>query len=52
VIKARILLIANDSDHDSESDLFKPQGTTDFETKYAKWIRQQPTKEDTDILRY
>jgi hypothetical protein len=38
-------------DSDSESDLFKPQGTVDFESEYAKWMKQQP-KRDTDILRY
>jgi len=52
VAEAGIPLIANDSDHDSESDLFKPRGTTDVETEYAKWMRQQPMKRDTDILRY
>ena len=50
--EAGIPLIANDSDHDSESDLFKPRGITDVETEYAKWMRQQPIKRDTDILRY
>jgi hypothetical protein len=52
VVEAGIPPIANDSDHDSESDLFKPRGATDFETEYAKWMRQQPMKRDTDILRY
>jgi hypothetical protein len=52
VAEAGIPLIANDSDHDSESDLFKPRGIADFETEYAKWMRQQPTKRDTNILRY
>ena len=41
-----------ESDHDSESDLFKPRGTTDFETEHGKWMKQQPMKRDTDILRY
>jgi hypothetical protein len=52
VVEAGIPLIANASNHDSESDLFKLQGTTDFETKHAKWIRQQPMKRNTNILRY
>jgi len=52
VAEAGIPLIANDSDHDSESDLFKPRGITDFETEYAKWMKQQPMKRDTYILRY
>jgi hAT family C-terminal dimerisation region len=52
VAEAGIPLIANDSDHDSESDLFKPRGTADFETEYAKWMKQQLIKRDTDILRY
>ena len=41
-----------ESDHDSESDLFKPRGTTDFETKHGKWMKQQLMKRDTNILRY
>jgi hypothetical protein len=43
---------ANKSNHDSESDLFKPQGVADFETEHAKWMKQQPVKRDTGILKY
>jgi hypothetical protein len=44
--------IANDSDQDSESDLFKPRGIVDVDTEYTKWMRQQPMKRETDILKY
>ena len=37
---------------DLESDLFKPRNAIDFETKYAKWTKQQPMQRDTNILRY
>jgi hypothetical protein len=50
--EAEVLQEAVESDHDSESDLFKPRGTTDFETEHGKWIKQQLIKRDTDILRY
>jgi hypothetical protein len=40
------------SENDSESELFKPRGTADFEAEYTKWMKQQPMKRDTDILRY
>jgi len=50
--KAEIPQNANKSNYDSESDLFKPRGTTDFETEYGKWMKQQPMKRDTNILRY
>ena len=50
--EAIVLQKATKSDHDSESDLFKPRGTTDFETEHGKWMKQQPIKRDTDILRY
>jgi hypothetical protein len=43
---------ANDSDQDSESDLFKAQGLSDFEPEYTKWMKQQPVKRDTNILKY
>ena len=39
-------------DHDSESDLFKPRGIPDFETEYTKWMKQQPMRRDTDVLKY
>ena len=52
VAEAKIPPTAIDSDYDSESDLFKPRGTADLETKYRKWIKQQPIKRGTDILRY
>jgi hypothetical protein len=44
--------VALDSDHDSESDLFKPRGIPDFETEYTKWMKQQPMRRDTDVLKY
>jgi hypothetical protein len=50
--EAEIPRKANDSNHDLESDLFKPRGTADFETKHAKWTKQQLMKRDTDILKY
>ena len=40
------------SENDLESELFKPRGTADFEAEYTKWMKQQPVKRDTDILRY
>jgi hypothetical protein len=49
---AEILQNANESDHDLEFDLFKPQGTANFETEHGKWVKQQRMKRDTDILRY
>ena len=49
---AKTLRKTNDSDYDLESDLFKPRGITDVETKHAKWMKQQPMKQDTNILRY
>lgn len=39
-------------DSDSESDLFKPQGISNFEPEYTRWMKQQPVKRDTNILRY
>jgi hypothetical protein len=54
-IQAEIVAEDNNTAHidsDSESDLFKPRGTADFESEYAKWMKQQPMKRDTDILRY
>jgi hAT family C-terminal dimerisation region len=41
-----------DSDHDSESDLFKAQGISETESEYVKWMKQQPMKQDTDIFKY
>jgi hypothetical protein len=43
---------ANEFNYNSESNLFKPQGTTDFETKYRKQMKQQLIKRDTKILKY
>ena len=40
------------SDHDSESDLFKPREISDFEAEHTKWMKQQPMKRDTNILKY
>jgi hypothetical protein len=40
------------ADSDSESDLFKPRGISNFEPEYTRWMKQQPIKRDTDILRY
>jgi hypothetical protein len=37
---------------DSESDLFKPQSTIQFETEYARWMKQLPIPRKTDILKY
>jgi hypothetical protein len=51
-VDAEILRIVNDSNYDLKSDLFKPQGIADFETEHVKWMKQQPMKRDTDILRY
>jgi hypothetical protein len=34
--EAEILQEANESNYDLESDLFKPQGTADFETEHRK----------------
>jgi hypothetical protein len=39
-------------DSDSEDDLFKPQGVSDIEAEYTKWMKQQPAKRETDILKY
>jgi hypothetical protein len=39
-------------ENDSESELFKLCGTADFKAEYTKWMKQQPVKRDTDILRY
>ena len=39
-------------ENDLESKLFKPHRTADFEAEYMKWMKQQPVKRDTDILRY
>jgi hypothetical protein len=39
-------------DSDSESDLFKPRGISNFELEYTKWMKQRPVERDTDILRY
>jgi hypothetical protein len=50
--KAEILQEANKSNCDSESNLFKPWGSADFETKHRKWMKQQPMKRDTNILKY
>jgi hypothetical protein len=50
--EAIVLQKATKSDHDSESDLFKLRGTTDFETEHGKWMKQQLIKRDTNILRY
>jgi hypothetical protein len=50
--EAEIPQEANESNYDSESDLFKPRGTADFETEHGKWMKQQPMKRDTDILKY
>jgi hypothetical protein len=41
-----------DSDYDSESDLFKAQGILEAESEYVKWMKQQPMKQDTDIFKY
>jgi hypothetical protein len=41
-----------DSDHDSESDLFKPRGIPDFEAEYTEWMKQPPMKRDTNVLKY
>jgi hypothetical protein len=40
-----------DSDHDSESDLFKARGISEVESEYIKWVKQQPMKRDTNIFK-
>jgi hypothetical protein len=52
VVAVGTLPITYNSEYNSESDLFKPRGTTSFETEYTKWIKQQPIKRNTDILQY
>jgi hypothetical protein len=47
-----VLQVHPDSDYDLESDLFKPRGIPDFEAKYTKWMKQQPMKRDTNVLKY
>jgi hAT family C-terminal dimerisation region len=44
--------IASNIDPDSESDLFTPQNTIDYDAEYTKWMKQPPVKRETDILRY
>jgi hypothetical protein len=39
-------------DSDSEDDLFKLQRVSDVEAEYTKWMKQQPAKRETDILKY
>jgi hypothetical protein len=42
----------DDSDHDSESDLFKARGISEVESEDVKWMKQQPVKRDTDVYKY
>jgi len=42
----------NNSNHDSEFDLFKAQGISEVESKDVKWIKQQLVKQDTDVYKY
>ena len=43
--------VAIQLDSDSELDLFKLQGVSDFKIEYTKWMKQQPIARETDILR-
>jgi hypothetical protein len=42
----------DDSDHDSEFDLFKARGISGVESEDVKWMKQQPVKRDTDVYKY
>src|SRR5450432_1003986 len=44
--------ITSNIESDSESDHFKPRNPINFENEYTKWMKQQPMKKETDILRY
>ncbi len=43
--------VAIQLDSDSESDLFKPQGVSDSEAEYTKWMKQQPIARETNIFK-
>ena len=43
--------VAIQLDLDSESDLFKPQGVSDSENEYTKWMKQQPIARETNIFK-
>jgi hypothetical protein len=34
-----------------EADLFQPQRVVNSEAEYTKWMKQQPTARETDILK-
>jgi hypothetical protein len=41
-----------DSDYDSESDLFEARGILETESEHVKWMKQQPMERDSDIFKY
>jgi hypothetical protein len=41
-----------DSDRDSESDLFMAWGILETKSECIKWMKQQPMKQGTDIFKY
>jgi hypothetical protein len=42
----------DDSNHDSESNLFKARGISEVESEDVKWMKQQLVKRDTDVYKY